>query len=561
MRKNTIQSGKIYEAVLFISITIQILLQLMVNLDLQHDGLPYYIGKIVAEGNIPHQDFKYIWGPFSAWFYSVPFALFPLKSLLMQRCFFLLCEILICTLNYRLLVPHYSRKKALIISGVLFALNPTAMFSLDSQSFHPSHAFWPNRICTLFILLVIVLLERIRSRSISLQILALLTVTLPLIRFNFLVFSFITIILVLRIRIRENEKHKSSLSIWNVQRVLYLFSILFYCYLLSLFDWFRPFLEDSTEPFRNPTYENGAPGISFLGIFKSLMVLFLIYCSFMMLVYLKTNVQVHAIRVAFLAATLIGVSFTAIRYTYLFGLNISHYFFVIVHFIPLGFIVMCLGYSFILLPRLLRNASLVDLVLISGILSMLPLSHNLNLDYIWLNSTVPMIAVFRNLPSFILEKNGIWKRALNLSVILISLSACWALILFGTSVKTTFRSEYLGGVVSTDIGKVQLTDDLQRNLRYFLVRYPPLTSKVELTCRNALAVALLDSPPVMNIFRGVSDGIQAIKESKTMGIFCEVNSGELEEISKSFGAKNLTWSPLEGKSDSFFVVVTKRNTT
>lgn len=533
--------------------TIQTFFQLFVNIDLQHDGVPYYIGKIVAQGNVPHKDFEFIWGPISAWFYSIPFFISSSDILLHQRIFFVVCEILIAALVYLFLIKQINKIKALSISSLIYLVNPTAILTVGESEPHSSNSFWPNRIATILVLIALLISQRSKSLNSKVVCVSVLIFVLPLVRFNYIVFSLILLVLI-SVKSCSFRKNELKHEVGGVKTILYmLLSISILTSICMKLDWFAPFLSDAVQPIINPSYENGVPEFTVNGITKSLLILTLMY---LLIINLNQSIIKSLIRQRVLFLGILIVLALSFFLQLGFGFSISHYLLFIITRLPLSFILVPLVLAFIKLPKFIRSKDIVSLIFASSTLSLLPLSHNLNLDYIWLNSTIPILSVFANLNTLSIIQGERLSRIYKPAIITLIISSLFLPYQLIDSSKSSYNLGNLGYILATNSNSAKSIDFMGKIWNSEISNAQERGLPVQLSCRNGLIAGSLKRAPIMNIFSGNLENAQKARATNTIALFCEINLQELADIHKLLEPNfHFTKTVLDNYRETYFLRV------
>ena len=534
---------------------IQSCLQIFVNIDLQHDGVPYYVGRITDEGYDPHKDFRYIWGPISAWFYSIPFKVSTFQSLLNQRVFFAACEALVTILIFFILKSEFKAKNAFIISMLIQCMNPTTIVSLKSTEVHWSHSFWPNRIATLMMLLALVALIYVNSSVIKAALMGILCCSLPLVRFNFIISSFFIGILYIRYFVlSRNSKIETDKSLRNKELT---FATIICALVVAIITrpWFPFFLSDSINPIINPTYENGVPTFSAFGIMKSLLILILAICFFVLIL----NRTVIFAQPKTIPMILIMVTVLAII-EILTGFSFSHYIKSAILILPLSYMLSLVGHSFLHLKWMYENLNESKIILISSVLSLLPLSHNLNADYIWLNATIPTLVAFLAINKQKRRELHRSSSSMKIAIALVGISTLISMTQFIIADKTRYKSEFFSGLFSTNLETTYKIDTMAETWKTSIKSVQEDGANredIEFICRNGVIVGATSSPVLMDVFRGNIEQDVSLNNSK-IRIYCDVNKNELLALKQRFQEQDFSFQQVRILKDSFFIVVNRR---
>lgn len=534
---------------------IQSSLQILVNIDLQHDGVPYYVGRITAEGYVPNKDFNYIWGPLSAWFYSIPFKISNIQSLIYQRMFFVFCEVLITILIFLILKSEIKAKNAFIISILIQCMNPTTIVSLNSAEMHPSHSFWPNRIATLFMLSALSAMIYLNNAVAKAAIMSILFCTLPLVRSNYFVTSFIIGILYIKYFVsRRNLQIETDNSLRN-KGITFAIVVSILGATIITRPWFPFFLRDSLDPIINPTYENGAPTFSLLGMLKSLLILSLAICFFGLILNRTSIFQRLKTKLIFLILIVVLAIIEILA-----GFSFSHYIKSAILILPMSYMLLLIGRSFLHLKSMYENLDESKIILASSVLSLLPLSHNLNADYIWLNATLPTVAAFVATKKSKQEDFLGSSSSAKLAIALICFSTLISATQFIMSDKISFRSNFLSGIFSTNSETTYKIDTMAETWKSSVSSVEALSvyrEEIEFICRNGIIVGATSNPVLMDIFRA-NIGEDVSRNNSRIRIYCDVNENELLVLRQRFPAQNFNFKQIRVSKESQFVIISRR---
>jgi len=369
-----------------------VLYLLTFNPDPHHDGILLSAGQMTQKGLVPHLDYVFIWGPVLPYILSIP--LFITKNLIALRFFGYMCICVVAYLLYKLNIKNLSKRNSLVISAIwLISLPPITI--LTASPWPRSTNAWPNIYGFLFILLsvniLINTLPNLNSlNSFLLNFVAGIFAVLPLfIRFDF-IFCFFALVFYKY----WSSVSKASLLAFTLPTLI-IFSLLVLYKSNKFVDaWFQ----QTFLALQGPTVSSGVPEFTFMATARSLLGITLLFCLYILFVILMHNKN-NMYKTKYIFVT-IGI------YTLYIGICVLNNLEVIklyqMHKIGLWFNKInsefALGYISVSLLALIpitiinlrnnnfkknRDPYLSLLALLS--FASLPLNHNMNVEYIWLN--------------------------------------------------------------------------------------------------------------------------------------------------------------------------------
>jgi len=459
-------------AVMIYFITIARLLTF--NPDPHHDGILFSAGSATSNGLVPQKDYLFIWGPLLPYLLSIPLIMGDSLVSLRIYGYIIICVIalLMHRVNSRILPSDIS-----VILSATWLISYPAVSVYNSRLWPAAMTTWPNLYGFLIILIsILTLLNYIKSNHkysflpLIAGAVALLSI---LIRFNFITLYFGLFIFVVL-------KYKRSKV-----TVLFVLPALIFVLVICLnrkSDFIEAWITQTFKALQSGGYSTGIPSISFLGLTRSLVLIFLlaiIYAVVLRLVQTITKRNlVISLALLIMTATYIVVSkifFLGKLEPWIDRIN-SQY--------SLGYVAISI---LLLTPLTYRsykqggfdiesNPNQV-LFFIMAIAS-LPLNHNLNIDYIWMNS----IFVVSYATLLILKLTRLDYRSFFLPSLIFSM----LVLMFGV-MSTNTKSVYnfvnppLKGMKTVD---VEGGEDLDSELK--LIRKIPDYSKFQNLCEDSI---------------------------------------------------------------------------
>ena len=369
-----------------------ILYLLTFNPDPHHDGILLSAGYMTQRGLVPHLDYVFIWGPVLPYILAIP--LFITKNLIALRFFGYICICAVAYLLYKLNAKGLSKRDSIFISAIwLISLPPITI--LTTNPWPRSINAWPNIYGFLFILISAYMLINTLPNlngvnSYLLHFIAGVFAVLPV----FIRFDFIFCLLAL-IFYKYWLSNSKKLFLTFMLPTFIIFSILLFNRSNRFVDaWFQ----QTFLALKGPQASSGVPDFTFMATARSLLAIILLFSLYIIFVVLMQNInnfyrkKYKYIIVAFyiLYVTICILYNLEIIKSYPIN-KISLWFNRINTEFSLGYISVAL---FALIPVTIinfRNNNLkkntdpyLSLLALLSFAS-LPLNHNMNVEYIWLN--------------------------------------------------------------------------------------------------------------------------------------------------------------------------------
>ena len=374
------------------------------NPDPHHDGILLSAGYMTSQGMIPHVDYTFIWGPLLPLILSIPIKF--ISSLLILRFFGYICIILYTILLYKLISKVTSKSNSILISLTwLISYPPFAI--QDGGTWPKASTAWPNMYAFIFVLTSVLILIRALTET-NKKIIAIFMISAGLFAAFplFIRISFLSIYLGIVIFILFTKQLRSYLYFFMTP--LFLTGIL----LINQNKFTQAWVEQTFTVLKTSSVSNGVPEFTLVGISRAviaILALFILYCASY---YLFRN--------------LLAKKFSLIKNILLFLLTTLYIYFVNNYDLVtqtnfkklfrvfnkanfefgLGYLSIALVMLIpITIANLIKNRFSLQknpVLIFSGLLSFasLPLSHNINIDYIWLNSPFILLYVFISLNEY-----------------------------------------------------------------------------------------------------------------------------------------------------------------
>lgn len=453
---------------------IPILYLLRFNPDPHHDGILVSAGAATSNGLIPQKDYLFVWGPLFPYLLSIPFSRGDNLVNLRVYGYLIICIIafLIHRVNSRVLPKNVSAM-----------LSVTWLVSYPALSIHSADLWpaamttWPNLYGFLIILISILTIHNHEKFSQRYSILPFIAGTVALssifIRSNFIALYF-GLLVFIALRYKLNR-----VTVAFVLPALISFLVI---YLNRKSDFIEIWITQTFTALQSGGYSSGIPSISLLGLIRAFVSIFLLATIYLVISCL---VQSLTKRKLVISLVLLIITVTYIVVNKKLSLNklnlwtdkinsefsLGYVAIIILCFIPLTY----LSYkqkSF----DIESNPDQVLLLILA--FATLPLNHNLNIDYIWMNSifvvsyALPLILRYAKLDY--------------LSFFLPSLIFSIAVLVFGVMNMNAkniyqFANPPLIGMKTVD---VKAGEDLDAELK--LIRGIPNYSKFQNQCENSI---------------------------------------------------------------------------
>lgn len=363
---------------------------LTLNPDLHHDGILLSAGDAARNGLVPHQDFIFIWGPLLPYILSIPG--FAGHDLLYLRFFGYFITCIVTWLTYRLNL-HITTKKNSALLSLSWLLSIPAFSMFQKSDWPLASSTWPNIYGFAFILISVNIIFHLRTvtnfHRTWIIIAGLSSFAATMIRINF-IFLYIAIFLILRLKLPNSKK-------------IYLFTLpLIVIVIQAAFGnakFVKAWFDQTFLVLLDKSYSTGVPNFSFIGFSRAIFALAMLSSIYFVSVHaLKYfNGKSRNIFNTFMFLTLL-LYFTFYLYMTSIGIENIYANKVMVWIekinseFALGFValsfVFFVPFSIIVFKKKLiglsENENLIPLLLLA--LASIPLSHNLNIDYLWLNS-------------------------------------------------------------------------------------------------------------------------------------------------------------------------------
>jgi len=369
-----------------------IIFLLTFNPDPHHDGILLSVGQLTHKGLIPHLDYVFIWGPILPYILSIP--LFVAENLIVLRLFGYLCICAIAFSLYKLNSKKLSKQDSMLISAVwLISLPPITV--LTNNPWPRSINAWPNTYAFLFILASVYILLKIFPNSIGSKtallnfIAGIISIIPVLIRFNF-----IFCLLALLFYKYWTSKSKKEFFVFALPTLSV--SALF------IFNRSGPFVsawfEQTFLALKGPTVSSGVPDFTLMTFARSLFaitLLFFLYVMFVVALHMKINFLSKNFLFTFIGAYILYILVSILNNFRIIESNSIEKIFIWINKINSEF---SLGYISVSLIALIpitiinfknhnfdRNSDPFLILIALLAFATLPLNHNMNVEYIWLN--------------------------------------------------------------------------------------------------------------------------------------------------------------------------------
>lgn len=456
---------------------------LTLNPDLHHDGILLSVGDATRNGLVPHQDYIFIWGPLLPYILSIPGLVG--HDLLYLRFFGYFITCIVAVLAYRFNLHMTTKRNAALLSFSWLASMP-ALSMFQKSDWPLASTTWPNIYGFVFVLISVNIIFYLRTaknlHSIWIVLAGISALAAILIRINF-IFLYIAIFLILRLKVSSGRK-------------IYLFILPLI--LITVFQttfgntkFVKAWFEQTFLVLFDNSYSSGVPNFSFVGLSRGIFALVMLSGIYL--------VSAHALK------------FFNLKYRNLFNavmvLTISCYFgyyFYINAFrkdkiyvnklmvwiekinseFALGFVALSFTFlaPFIIVvlkknqQNYVGNGNFTPLLLLA--LASIPLSHNINIDYLWLNS-IFVVSLMANL---ITSKTGLSiEQMLIPSFIAISLSLFLGFIQLNHSEVYSFTNSTLKGMKITNMKKgIDIDKEFQ------MINSIPDHSKFQNLCNDSI---------------------------------------------------------------------------
>ena len=455
------------------------------NPDPHHDGIVFFYGSQVTGGSLPNRDFYSQWGPIYSLIVSIPlFFSNELYSLRVFQGLSLIALFVIFFMMARRVLP----KKFAYLGFILFTLSYPGLIDMGGDQRYPAwQAGWPNLYG--FILIAsstLVFLNyynrEFRKRQPYYLILIVCLLNLSFyVRVNF-IFLVITISLAYFFLIFK----KTKTFHFPLQFIFYTLSFHFVAlgvmfFTNSLNPWLEQNIADPLQYSSLGLYGNlGFSWIIESLIFNSTLILILLSIAWMRNKYGARNVS-HIFVVLLMSGLIlltkllnsVAIFHFPNRYS-----NLMAYLLGDIHlsFLALALVITLVFPIFILRKNRKFNSEII--VLYSGAIGSLGLLHNLNLDYVWLNSFFIYLFLIRLLVGNSDRRElriDVLKTSVLIVVICLSLSVIsnvgktWGSLVF-------YKSSPVSRMISTDTERAFL---ITENLKLFR-KIPNIGSVVSL---------------------------------------------------------------------------------
>ena len=369
-----------------------ILLLITFNPDPHHDGILLSIGQLTHKGLIPHIDYVFIWGPVLPYILSIP--LFFAENLIVLRLFGYLCICAIAFSLYKLNSKQISKQDSILISTAWLVSLPPITVLTNNPWPRPINA-WPNTYAFLFILASAYILLKMSPNSIGFKtillnfIAGIFSVLPVLIRFNFI----FCLLAFLFYKYWTCKSKKVFISF-----ALPTLSIL----TLLIFNRFQPFVgawfEQTFLALKGPTVSSGVPDFTLMTTARSLFaitLLFFLYVIFVVIMHIKNNLIPKKYLFALIGTYTLYILVSILNNLRIIESNPLEKMTVWFNKVNSEF---SLGYISVSLVALIpitiinlknhnfdRNSDPYLILLALLAFATLPLNHNMNVEYIWLN--------------------------------------------------------------------------------------------------------------------------------------------------------------------------------
>ena len=465
--------GKIKGHYVLISIwSVLLFLSSFTNPDAHHDGIILHYGSLAGKGLIPHEDFYSQWGPLFSYFVTIPQLL--QSDLYVLRLFSLIC-FLILAIVYMKFLNLMGLEKLTLPLSILFCLSYPGLIVYGADNNHPFwNLGWPNQYAFTFLLASLIFLidkSRLTDKRSRILLGALFLQISPYIRFNFFPLT-ISLTFVLAFYYFRQSRTLREFTWFTIASASTNLFILGSFYWLGILDewWTQNFL----DPLLNDSIGVvGSLNSEFIiGYAKSHLILSIVLLFTVFAFTRKTSSERILYPILLSIYGIIVFLFTSSA-----SLNKeSNRFLVwtdkVFQDMPLSYISLSLVYFpaafvYLFLRRGYRDQNLT--ILAVGSLFSFPLLHNLNVDYIWMNS-------YFLIPFVLRIYNEGKKRIFDGKVFVqVSLHICavWILIIasrFTVAEKFTFTDPPLNGMLSTSrniqqeiSGNLKLISNLNEN--------------------------------------------------------------------------------------------------
>jgi hypothetical protein len=360
---------------------------LRLNPDPHHDGILFSAGFATNSGLVPQKDFYFLWGPLLPYFLTIPIKIS--SSLYLFRIFGYMILIITCYFMY-VFAKHFLSKKTSLLLSLLWLFTFPAVSKPNFNIWPNTGTTWPNIYGFLLILLscIMVLGERPGEKTFLLATRQFLSGFLILgtifirIDFIFIYIGFLVYVL------RKNKSISARLNF--LFPVLILIGIVMYLIASNNSLWSEWYRQTILNLFSNH-YSSGVPSYTLQGVLRSFLIIILVSVAFIaisfqvqrdvMKRFLKSSVTFQKgqvfIFIAFLAfcVYVFNEKFEVEYWAWIKSmiLNLSY-----------GYLAICV---LVVLFSLFMKHGSGDLAIVKIMaVCSIPLCHNFNLEYIWLNS-------------------------------------------------------------------------------------------------------------------------------------------------------------------------------
>ena len=377
-------------SVILFSYLFGVLYLLRFNPDPQHDGILLSAGSATSEGLIPHQDYIFIWGPLLPYILSIPAHIGD--NLFNLRIFGYLCFCLTTFFVYLINKKLFSKNQAALISITWLISFPA--FSMYSAAKWPLPSpIWPNIYGILMILISTFILIQLHFKAgrhtLLLLISGLFSVLSVFIRLDLITLYFgLLVFMVLK------YKKKIEVFVFLTPTILTILFIL----LKKSSIFVKAWKQQNFDSLINGGYTSGIPSVTLAGTLRALLAITLLSILYFSVVFIFKSIIEKQKKYLYLKVLLL--------ITYLFFCSVYNY----------------KNYSIFLLNKLIVWFNRINSEFSLGIIAIsliaiipltyfnyknkkfnindnpnyvllailafcsLPLNHNFNIDYIWINS-------------------------------------------------------------------------------------------------------------------------------------------------------------------------------
>lgn len=382
---------------------IAIIYLLKFNPDPHHDGILFSAGSATSNGLVPQLDYLFIWGPLFPYLLSIPFITW--NSLLSLRIFGYIIICITAFLIYRVNNRNLPRHISAMLSVTWLASYPA--ISIYSSNIWPTAmTSWPNMYGFMMILISILILlnqKKSNEKYIFLPFIAgTFAVASIFIRFNFIALYFGLFVFVAL-------KYKYSKATILFVLPALIISLVFYLNRKS--DFIEAWVTQTFTALKSGGYNTGIPSVSLLGLTRAFASIFLLAAIYSVLLCLVQNITKRKLIISLVLSMITAIYILISKIenkTFSLG-KLDPWIDKINSEFSLGYVavsLLCLipltywGYK----QRdfdIESNPNQVLLCILAFVT--LPLNHNLNIDYIWLNSiflvsyAVPLLLKFTKL--------------------------------------------------------------------------------------------------------------------------------------------------------------------